>query len=145
MAIKVVASEKAWEGFLRRAKKAFPKEHIEAIWGEETIDSYRISDFKRIKIDKSSKNSLEYNDVETLRQKWLAQTEGKIFLGTVHTHPSQEYDTSASEMDHREGSKQGEKVMGVVVIYKKQDSNRFVVQTDWWYPQQKIDFELLPE
>lgn len=145
MAIKVITSEKAWAGFVRRAKKAFPKEHIEAIWGEETIDSYRITDFKRIKLDRQNLKSLEYNDVEILRQKWLAQSENKIFLGTIHTHPSNQFDTSASEVDHREATKDGEKVMGITVIYKKKDSNRFVVQTDWWYPQSKMEFVLLPE
>lgn len=145
MAIKVVTSEKAWAGFLRRAKVTFPNEHIEALWGEETVDSFRITDFKKIHVDKTTNNSIEFNDAETVRQKWLAASEGKVYLGTVHTHPSKSYDTAPSEVDHHEGAKDGEKVMGVVVIYKKKDSNRFVVHTNWWFPQSKLDFVLLPE
>lgn len=142
---KVVTSEKSWAGFIRRAKRAFPREYIEALWGEETVDTFRITDFKHIKIDKSSHNSIDFNDIEILRQKWLAEASGKVFLGTVHTHPSASYDTAPSQVDHHEGAKDGEKIIGVVVIYKKKDSNKFVVNTNWWFPQAKIDFELLPE
>lgn len=145
MAIKVITSEKAWAGFLRRAKYSFPNEHIEAIWGEETVGSFRITEFKHIKLDSKSPNSLDFSEAEILRQKWLAQTDGKLFLGTVHTHPSASYDTAPSEVDHHEGSKDGELVIGVVVIYKDKNSNRFVTQTNWWVPQSKMEFVLLPE
>lgn len=144
MAIKVIASEVAWEGFLRRAKRIFPNEHVEAIWGEETVGSYRITDFKRLKTI-SSPGSIDYDDSEIKRQKWLATQQGKIFLGTVHTHPSKKLDTAPSETDHREAAKDGEKVMGVVVLYKKKDSNRFVIETNWWFPQPLIEFVLLPD
>lgn len=147
MAIKVVTSEKAWNGFVRRAKRSFPGEHVEAIWGEETVDSFRITDFVRMRVNKENcnKNTIDYDPSELKRQKWLAEKVGKTFLGTVHTHPSAGYDTAASETDHYEGAKDGEKVMGVVVLYKKKDSNRFIVQNSWWFPQQKIEFVLLPE
>lgn len=144
MAIRVVTSDKAWKGFLRRAKTHFPSEHIEAIWGEETVDSYRITDFKHIKLNGSNTIAIDYDDTELKRQKWLAQKDNKVFLGTVHTHPYKSSDTAPSEVDHHEGAKDGEKLMGVVVIYKKADSNRFVIQTDWWFPQKRIEFVLLP-
>lgn len=144
MAIRVWVGEKAWKGFLRRAKKAFPKEHIEALWGTETIDSYRVTDFKNIRITKSTSSSIEYDDNELKRHKWLAQKSGKAFLGTVHTHPRASDDTAPSKLDHHDGAKE-EKIMGVVVLYKKKESERFVVEHDWWIPQPKIEFELLPE
>jgi len=144
MAIKVVTSDKAWKGFLRRAKTHFPNEHIEAVWGEETVDSYRITHFKPLKINKATPRSLDYDDSELKRQKWLAEKAGKTFLGTVHTHPRQDLDTAPSQTDHHESTKD-EKIIGVVVIYKKKDSTRFAVETDWWFPQKKIEFEILPE
>jgi len=145
VALKVVASEKAWAGFISRAKRAFPQEHIEAIWGEETIDSYRITDFKRIRLVNNSSKSIEYDDSEIKRQKWLAQKAGKVFLGTVHTHPRADFDTAGSKLDHHDGASDGEKIMGIMVLYKKKNSNRFVIEVDWWVPQPKITFELLPE
>lgn len=144
MAIKVITSDKAWNGFLRRAKRKFPCEYIEALWGEETVDSYRITYFKPIKIQKATPGSLDYDDTELKRQKWLAEKAGKTFLGTVHTHPRKDFDTSPSQTDHHESIKE-EKIMGVVVIYKKKDSTHFVIEHDWWFPQRKIEFELLSE
>lgn len=140
---KVITSKDAWDGFLRRAKKVFPKEHVEAVWGEETVDSYRVLSFKRVKVEKQSKRQIHYSDAEIKRQKWLAQQAGQVFLGTVHTHPCKDYDTSPSQVDHFESAKDGEKVMGVVVLYKKENSNRFVVEVDWWIPQPRIDFVIL--
>lgn len=147
MAIKVVTSDSAWKGFIRRAKNTFPIEYIESVWGEETVDSFRITDFVKMKVnkEKSSNNSIHYDAKELERQRLLAEKEGKTFLGTIHTHPSSSYDTAPSELDHYEGAKDGEKIMGVVVIYKKKDSNRFVIKANWWFPQCKLDFILLEE
>lgn len=145
MAIKVITSDKLWAGFIRRAKKAFPKEHVEALWGEQTVDSYRITDFKRIKTDKNTSNSIEYDETEVKRQKWLAHKAGKSFLGTAHTHPRADLDVSPSQTDHHEGASDGEKIMGIVVIYKDKNTSRFVTETEWWFPQPKIEFEVLPE
>lgn len=142
--MKVVTSTQAWEGFVRRAKRAFPNEYIEALWGEETVDSYRITDFKKVKITKQSAKAVEYDDAEIKRQKWLAQKYNKIFLGTIHTHPRADLDTAPSAQDHNDGFKDSEKIMGVVVIYKNKDNDRFVVEVAWWIPQ-KMEFVLLPE
>lgn len=144
MAFKVLTSETAWAGFLRRAKRAFPNEHIEALWGDETIDSYRITHFKRIKVNRATSTCLDYDDTELKRQKWLAEKAGKTYLGTIHTHPREDFDTAPSQTDHHRCSKD-DKIMGVVVLYKKKDTKRFVAQSDWWFPQKRIDFELLPE
>lgn len=145
MAIKVVTSKIAWAGFVRRAKRAFPKEHVEAIWGEETVDSYRITDFVRMKLNASGCNTttIDYDEKEVRRQKWLAEKNGKIFLGTIHTHPYSSMDSSPSTVDHHEAAKDGERVIGVMNLYKK--NNRFKEEVDWWFPQHKITFELLPE
>lgn len=145
MAIKVITSGKAWTGFLRRAKRAFPHEHCEAIWGEESVDTFRITDFKRITYEYAGTRKLDYTDAEIKRQKWLAQKAGKTFLGTVHTHPYSNSDSAASSLDHHEASKDGEKIMGIVVIYKKKDSTRFVTEADWWFPQSKLEFILLED
>lgn len=144
MAFKVLVGETAWAGFLRRAKAAYPKEYIEAIWGVETIDAYRITDFKRIKVNRCTTRSIEYDEIELKRQVHLAKKENKTYLGTVHTHPSPNFDSAGSRIDHHDSMKE-EKLMGIMVIYKKKDSNRFVTETDWWFPQRKIEFELLPE
>jgi proteasome lid subunit RPN8/RPN11 len=144
MAFKVITTDEAWRGFLTRAKKNFPTEHCEALWGVATLDSFRITDFKRMRVAFATNTRLvDYDDAEVKRQKWLAQKAGKEFLGTVHTHPWSTADTCGSTKDHHEAAKDGERIMGVVALYKKK--GRFVIETEWWFPQPKIEFELLPE
>lgn len=145
MAIKVVTRKDAWSRFVRRAKAVFPREHAEAIWGEETVDSFRITDFIKMKLnkDKCNTTTIDYDDAELKRQKKLAEKAGKIFLGTIHTHPYASSDSSATTTDHHEGAKDGERVMGVLNLYKK--DGRFKEEIDWWVPQKKMEFVLLPE
>lgn len=142
MAVKVITREDAWAGFVRRAKRAFPQEHAEAIWGEETVDSFRITDFAKLRTVTTT-TTIAYDDSEIKRQKWLAEKSGKLFLGTVHTHPYASSDSAASAFDHHEAAKDGERVMGVLVLYKKND--RFKEEVNWWIPQRRIEFVLLPE
>jgi proteasome lid subunit RPN8/RPN11 len=143
MALKVIANVADWRKFIRRAKTSFPIEHCEAIWGEESVDAYRITNFKKMRVVNTNTKQVYYDDAEIKRQKWLAQKAHKIFLGTVHIHPYHNSDSAPSSIDHYEGFKDGEKVMGIVVLYKT--DNKFIYEVNWWFPQRKIDFELLPE
>jgi proteasome lid subunit RPN8/RPN11 len=150
--LKVIVSAKTWQGFIRRAKRAHPLEHVEAVWGQETIDTFRIMRFNRIRLKQrpdgttiQSKDELEYTGTEIKRQKGLAKEAGMIFLGTVHTHPSADSDPAASEDDHVGAVKDGEKMMGVVHLYKKGRKKPFKCITRWWFPQHPIPFEILPE
>jgi proteasome lid subunit RPN8/RPN11 len=140
--IRVIARECDWNGFIRRSKKAYPTEHCEALWGDATVDGFRITKFSALKMnpEKNDNSTIDYDDEEVHRQMTEAAVDGHTFLGTVHTHPSKEYDTAASTFDHRAASKDGERLMGVVVIYK--EKKKFVVKTDWWIPQPRIAFEL---
>lgn len=140
--IRVIARPRDWNGFIRRAKKAFPKEHCEALWGDATIDGFRITKFAPMKMNAVDDNAtVDYDAAEIHRQAHAAVAEGTNFIGTVHTHPDKDYDTAASTFDHHAGSNDGERIMGVVVLYKDA-KEKFVVKTDWWLPQPRIAFEL---
>jgi proteasome lid subunit RPN8/RPN11 len=144
--LKVIVSTNTWRGFLRRAKRAYPLEHVEAIWGQETVDAFRITKFRRITLSKeSNKQEVFYTAKEIKRQKSLAKEAGLEFLGTIHTHPSEDSDTAASENDHVEAVKDGEKMMGVVHLYKKGRQKPFICNPRWWFPQKPLPFEILPE
>ena len=140
--IRCLARSRDWNGFIRRAKKAFPKEHCEALWGEATVDGFRIAKFSAMQMnaENNDKSTIDYDDEEIHRQMVAAAADGSNFIGTSHTHPDKDYDTAASTFDHRAASKDGERVMGVVVIYK--EKNKFVIKSDWWIPQPRIAFEL---
>lgn len=141
--IRVIARECDWKGFLRRAKKSFPKEYCEALWGNVAVDGFRITKFAAMKTNAVNDNAtVDYDDEELHRQMVAAAREGYDFLGTIHTHPDKDYDTAASTFDHYAAAKDGERIMGVVVMYKN-EKNKFVVKMDWWVPQPRIGFELV--
>lgn len=139
--IRVMARTRDWNAFLKRAKKSFPNEHCEALWGDATVEGFRITKFAHMKFTGEHK-SVDYDEIELHRQMVDAAVAGSNFLGTVHTHPSKSFDTGGSAHDHHVASKDGERLMGVVVLYKDKTGTRFVVNADWWIPQPKIAFEL---
>lgn len=139
--MRIWASDKQWQLFLRRCKEAYPNEHCEAVWGEETVDSFRITRFVRMRMNKTTNNLIDYDDVEIKRQKWAAEKAGLKFLGTVHTHPGKDYDSAPTAHDHHTGALDGERIMGVVLLYKKSDERRYTIETNWWFPQRKLEFE----
>lgn len=136
--MRVVVGKRSWQGFVRRAKGSFPMEHCEALWGESTVDGFRITDIKHMKVT-VEKNQVDYDDDEVQRHRAAAAKVGKTFLGTVHTHPGKSFDTCGSTHDHHVASKDGELLMGVVVLYKDPKGSKFVMQSDWWIPQPKIE------
>ena len=140
--MKVYTNKKEWEGFLSRAKKAYPKEYIEAIWGTETVEGFRISKFVKMKHVSTTK-AIYHDDFDIKKQDWDARQEGLNYIGHLHTHPKSSYDSSASSTDHKESFRLGDRIMGIVVIYKK--NNRFVIIPEWWFPQPTLDFVILDE
>jgi hypothetical protein len=147
--LKVITGHSLWKGFLRRAKDSHPKEHVEALWGQETVDTFRIIKFNRIRLQEGKPHTscgLEYTKKEMDRQKRLAKEAGLMFLGTVHTHPLEEHDHAPTETDHNWAVKDGERIMGVVNLFKpKKKNSRFVYKVGWWFPQSPAAFEILPE
>lgn len=141
----MLAGASDWKKLLRRAKSKHPLEFVEAIWGTETVDSFRISDFNRMRIKDAAKNSLEYDDEEIVRQKALAHAAGKTFLGTIHSHPHVDYSPAPSDTDHEEGILKGERVMGILHLWKDRKTKRFCHDIAWWFPQSRIPFEVLPD
>lgn len=146
--MKVVVSDQVWSGFLRRAKRHHPQEHIEAIWGIETVDGFRITALKRIRLTARTggvMGELDYDHIEIARQKWEAEQQGYHFLGTVHTHPHANNDDSPTTDDHTSAIKDGERLMGILHLWKPKDSTRFEMRLSWWIPQRPFEFEILPE
>jgi proteasome lid subunit RPN8/RPN11 len=139
----VVIAEPIWDSFVARSKRHHPLEHIEAIWGTETVDGFRILELHRLRITTRTQNCLDYDDIELARQKWLAEKEGLQFLGTVHSHPHRDNDSAPSFIDHIKALKDGERIMGILHLWK--EGARFKSTIDWWFPQKPLDFNILPE
>ncbi len=139
--MRIWASRQQWQAFLRRCKAAYPNEHCEAVWGEETVDSFRVVRMVRMRLNKATSKLIDYDDIEIKRQKWAAEQEGLKFLGTVHTHPGKDLDSAPSAFDHH-ACAACERIMGIVNLYKAADGRRYAVETNWWFPQRKIEFDL---
>ncbi len=132
-------------------------EHVEALWGHETVDTFRILRFAPIRLGDPTNgvkkeeagdpevDEIYYTRKEAKRQKQLAKEAGMEFLGTVHTHPHIDHEHVPSEMDHIIAVKDGEKMMGIVHLYKPKRSARFQCTVRWWFPQQPLAFEILED
>jgi len=146
--MKIVISKKVWGAFVQRMKNHWPSEHVEAIWGTETIDSFRITAFKRMKYGVKGTNiepEITYDDIEVKRQKWLAEKAGFSFLGTIHSHPHPKHDATPTEDDHISAVGDGERIMGIMHLWKKKDRKRFIMNVLWWFPQPPFELEILPD
>lgn len=130
-------NDEAIQGFLRRAKYHYPCEHIEALWGSAPVGSFHIVQFHPMRTQRSGRSYVKYDDMEISRQRILARNAGLECLGTIHTHPQKEYDTSPSAMDHMSALHDFELVIGICYLYKK-PSGRFHIETSYWQPQKPL-------
>jgi proteasome lid subunit RPN8/RPN11 len=138
--MKITVDKTAWRNFVRRAKYKFPKEYIEYLWGKETKAYYHITRF--IKIPHTATQVSIYCDEGTFAcQQKLAKAQGLTCLGSIHTHPHYK-DCSASQTDHEESYEEGEKIIGILALYKNNKINRLQPYIRWWVPQPIMDFIL---
>lgn len=143
--MRVQCKPELWEGFIQRCKDEFPDEYVEAIHGREIDDSYLIEAFHKMESEGST-DTADYTNLEVSRQKHLASKNGRLFLGTVHTHPSIDLDLAPSDDDHMSGHSDGEKLMGIVrITIKKGRRKKFVIDVKWWVPQKPLEFVLTPD
>jgi hypothetical protein len=142
-------------GFKRRARVAFPLEHIEAIAGD--FDAWsggvrikalldmahtRHKDGRGLTMLDADDN--DHNEVEFVK-KW-AEELGHRWLGTIHTHPGNDTCHEMSLTDHRQGWAEGELVSGILHLYRvgnppvglKPDRRRWNSRLAWWIPQPEI-------
>jgi proteasome lid subunit RPN8/RPN11 len=142
--VKVIVEKQAWQRFLKRVKAKYPKEHIEAIYGHETVEAFRIISFNKVKVTEATSTSIDFDEMEMRRQKWQAEKQGLKYLGTIHSHPHKNSDSSPSKQDYVGAIYDGEKMMGILHIYKR-INDRFDIQVDWWLPQAPLNFQILQD
>ena len=128
--VRVVVDERAIGGFIRRAKKNFPKEHIELMWGKVRKGVAKIYFFRSLEY-KSTSNYVEYEDAEFEAQRYEAKENGYILLGTIHSHPNSQ-DSTPSLLDWRESIDSKEIVSGICAIWKK--NGRKHASINFWPP-----------
>ncbi len=100
--------------FRRRALKAMPNEHIEALWGYVHDGIAYVCVFMPVKHE-GSPEELTYDPAELLTQKRDAHAYRMEVLGSIHTHPDRD-ETIFSEGDLRELQTYPEMIMAICAI-----------------------------
>lgn len=116
----VLIDRRVLEGFRRRAKKAYPREHLEALLGQIATDG-EASVHAMCAIDhKGTRDGCEYETSDLLAIEEEFAQRGLHMIGTIHSHPALNTCVHPSELDHNTGVEHGEFVMGVMHVWKQE-------------------------
>jgi proteasome lid subunit RPN8/RPN11 len=133
--MRIFCNRNVWRAFVRRAKRRFPKEYIEAAWGRTMKDGvhiYAFTDMEHV----ATKNSVIY-DPEENKEHELA--EKLQYLGTIHSHPKYT-DASPSENDWRDAMNEDEMTIGILAIWEK--NGRRYSKGVFWPQTRPLDITL---
>lgn len=124
---KVVIDRSLLTNFVARAKRRYPKEYIEALWG--TIDGATVYIHALYPVDhKGTPRRCSLPDDWLEQQKQMAEEENLIMLGSLHTHPDCYPVPSSDDLVDALGS--GETIMGICELSNKND--RFSSKVSFW-------------
>ena len=116
---KILVDQRLLRGFRRRALKAYPLEHMEAIHGKVddlTLKIYSIHPFDQ---ESATKDSVTVKGEHIDQDIEDAQDAGLIVLGDIHTHPGLPGEGAApSEADYRDAHHHGSLLLGICHIHK---------------------------
>lgn len=107
------------EGFRRRAKKAYPREFLEAMIGQATIHGEVLVHAFCAVPHEGTRDYCNYDpaDMCSLEEEFAPQ--GLHVVGSIHSHPSMNTCVHPSDLDHATGVEHGEFVMGVLHVFKQ--------------------------
>lgn len=111
--MRVRIDAKLLRSFVGRAKRRFPLEYIESLFGTSNHDGFCVQALEEIEHD-AEKDAVffEGEDVPPLEKR------GRLFrLGTIHSHPN-DIDSSPSEYDWAAQRDRAEAVSGICCVYK---------------------------
>jgi len=125
---------KVLNSFFKNAKKVYPKEYIEAIFGKITkgrVYIYMLVPFGHKADERAIQVDLE--DYEDLYDEALGH--GYKLLGTIHTHPgSRSFDTSPSMTDWFDAIDTEEIITGICAIGKRKGEPNLSCSASFWVP-----------
>jgi proteasome lid subunit RPN8/RPN11 len=135
---RVHVNRRAEQGFRRRARKAFPVEYIETLWGRIRGGALYVHIFMPLHHGSVGwKNDIPANlwyDPEDLEDQEDEAREHKLdYLGTIHSHVHQ-VDSIFSEADLRSIQGTVDCVMGIcsITLQCSNGRTRKVCQVDYW-------------
>ena len=137
MLTQIVIDRRVLDQFKRRSLRAYPNEHAEQLWGTiegSAVHIYHIEPFD--KVSSRERTVVSEGDIEEERkdevdfafEQRCGTCHGKLtLLGSIHTHPADEFGTEPSEEDIREAVHAAEIVWGIYAIRKTANAASFPV------------------
>lgn len=113
--MRVSVDKRLLRGFVRRAKRRYPNEYIEALFGWPDKDGFKVVALEEIEHEADNETcTFDASDMQPFEKR------GKAFrLGTIHSHPD-EAEGIPSEHDWRSQRDQSEAVAGICCIWPQQ-------------------------
>lgn len=140
MLTQIVIDRRVLDQFKRRSLRAYPNEHAEQLWG--TIEGgaahiYHIEPFDNVLpreqtvVSEGDSAEKKKDEVDFAFEQRCGTCRGKLtLLGSIHTHPADEFGTEPSDEDIREAVRAGEIVWGIFAI-RKTAKRRFISCRFW--------------
>lgn len=140
MLSEVVIDRRVLDQFKRRALRAYPNEHAEQLWGRvegKAAHIYHIEPFDEVPagegtlLGEGDIGEQKKDEVNFAFEQKIGTYHGKLrLLGSIHTHPGDEFGTEPSDEDIREAVRGGEIVWGIYAI-RKTAKRRFISCRFW--------------
>lgn len=135
--MKVLFAKDQVKGLKRRILKAYPKEHMELLWGKFVRpDEFHIYMCDQIK-HKGTRRTVKYNEEEYQISSDHAINAGLVLLGSIHSHPDC-YDAAPSECDYDDALAVGDVISGIALVSKNKLTGRRRVKIRFWGPLQQV-------
>jgi proteasome lid subunit RPN8/RPN11 len=112
---RVVIDRKVLHSFRRRALQHFPQEHIEGMWGRQTVSSYQIHAICELTKICATGSRVEYDPVDCDE----GSCGGLEYLGSIHTHPNSPCEPSPEDwkdFNQCEPEAEPERIMAILGI-----------------------------
>lgn len=126
------------QGFTTRAKRAYPKEYVELVYGKVVRNDYCIVAFVEPEQEATPHFVMwmEDEDADTLDD----SPRSPILLGSIHSHP-RETDASPSEFDWRRQSRSGDQIAGICAIWRKDEGQPLRSHVRFYVADALLDVE----
>ncbi len=105
--------------YRRRAKLAWPQEHLEALFGKVYKNGYHIHVFYPFP-HKGGRYAVVYDEDDITRLRQEAEDLKLVMLGTIHTHPGIRQCQHPSVHDRQQALLETAVIEGVCNTYKKE-------------------------
>jgi proteasome lid subunit RPN8/RPN11 len=115
----IIVDQRLLRGFRKRALEAYPKEHLESIWGKIDGLNLKIYSIHPYEKEHATGSSVTVSGKHVDEDQDEANENGLQVLGGIHTHPGLPGEGAApSEQDWSDAREHNELLIGICGIHK---------------------------